>query len=148
MEPLNYIWWVLPQRLGGMRKPEPFEITHLAGAGVGAIISVMDDPSNLELYAQAGVPHLWLPTTGGQPPNPEQVQELVDFIDRQNGQGQAVAIHCNSGNRRTGTMVCAYLIRTGMPFAEALELVQSANPLADLRTAQREFLQTLAGETN
>ncbi len=41
------------------------ELTALETAGIGAIVSVMDDPSNLELYQQVGIAHLWLPTIGG-----------------------------------------------------------------------------------
>ena len=43
------LWWVIPEQLAGMRKPNPEEIADLRAAGVGAIVSVMDDPSNLDL---------------------------------------------------------------------------------------------------
>jgi atypical dual specificity phosphatase len=50
------LWWVVPDWLGGMRKPTPEEIPILTEIGVNAIVSVMDDPSNLDLYQQAGLP--------------------------------------------------------------------------------------------
>ncbi len=46
------LWWVIPGQLAGMRKPNPEEIADLRAAGVGAIVSVMDDPSNLDLYQE------------------------------------------------------------------------------------------------
>ena len=46
------LWWVIPEQLAGMRKPNPEEIADLRAAGVGAIVSVMDDPSNLDLYQE------------------------------------------------------------------------------------------------
>lgn len=139
------LWWVIPGKLAGMRKPMPQELDELQQAGIGAIVSVMDDPSNLDLYEQAGFPHCWLPTKGGTAPSQEQIQDLQNFVDEQNQNGYAVAVHCTSGNRRTGTMLAAYLIRTGASYAEAMQIIQAANPHAELRDAQKNFLQALAG---
>ena len=58
------LWWVIPHKLAGVRKPEAQEIAELQTAGIGAIVSVMDDPSNLDLYQEIGLPHLWSPTKG------------------------------------------------------------------------------------
>lgn len=139
-------WWVIPGKLAGVRKPTPEEIPELQTAGVGAIVSVMDDPSNLDLYQQAGLPHLWLPTKGGTAPSDEQIQELQKFVDEQNCLGHAVAVHCTSGRRRTGTMLAAYLIQMGSTFEEALQTILAANPDVELREAQVNFLQSLGVE--
>ncbi|MGL5081195.1 MAG: dual specificity protein phosphatase family protein [Microcoleaceae cyanobacterium] len=138
------LWWAIPGKLAGVRKPTVEEIPELKTAGIGAIVSVMDDPSNLDLYEQAELPHLWLPITGGTAPSPEQVQQLQSFIDTQNSQGTAVAIHCTSGRRRTGTVLAAYLIRSGVSYETAVQTVLTANPEVELRAAQTTFLQELA----
>ena len=139
------LWWVIPQKLAGVRKPTPEELVDLLTVGIGAIVSVMDDPANLDLYKIAKLPYLWLPTKGGTAPSPEQVQELVAFVKEQNNLATAVAIHCTSGRRRTGTMLAAYLISTGASVDEALQTVLEANPLVELREAQVNFLKQLAG---
>ncbi|MBM0740575.1 dual specificity protein phosphatase family protein [Phormidium sp. CLA17] len=139
------LWWVIPGKLAGVRKPTAAELTELKAAGVGAIVSVMDDPSNLDLYEQAGISHLWLPTKGGTAPTSEQIYELQSFVDQHNQSGNAIAVHCTSGNRRTGTMLAAYLIQSGSSFDEAMQMIQTANPNAELRDAQTTFLQKLAG---
>lgn len=51
------VWWVISGKLAGVRKPTTDEIVELKAAGVGAIVAVMDDPSNLDLYEQVGIPH-------------------------------------------------------------------------------------------
>ena len=140
---LENLWWVIPGKLAGVRKPTPEEIAELKSAGIGAIVSVMDDPSNLDLYEQANLPHRWLPTKGGTAPSPEQIQELQAFIEQQNQLGHAVAVHCTSGNRRTGTMLAAYLIRAGSSYDDAMQIIQTANPNAELREAQTKFLHDL-----
>jgi len=141
------LWWAIPGQLAGVRKPSAEEIETLKDAGIGAIVSVMDDPANLDLYEQANLPYRWLPTKGGTAPSLEQIQELQDFIDQQNLQGHAVAVHCTSGNRRTGTMLAAYLIRSGLTFADAMQIIHTANPAAELREAQITFLQALAKQS-
>ncbi len=122
----------------------PEELTELQAAGIGAIVSVMDDPSNLDLYQQADIPHLWLPTKGGTAPSREQLQKLQDFVDIQNAQGNAVVVHCTSGRRRTGTMLASYLICTGLSYDDAMQTIESANSEVDLREAQSTFLRELA----
>jgi atypical dual specificity phosphatase len=150
MEPsiTQNLWWVIPGKLAGVRKPAPEEIAALQAAGVGAMVSVMDDPANLDLYDQAGLPYRWLPTKGGTAPTSEQIQDLQTFVDTQNAAGHAVAVHCTSGNRRTGTMLAAYLIKTGLSFDAAMQVIHSANPNAELREAQLDFLKSLAADLN
>ena len=138
------LWWVIPHKLAGVRKPEAQEIAELQTAGIGAIVSVMDDPSNLDLYQEIGLPHLWSPTKGGTAPSPEQIQELQAFIQTQNDLGKAVAVHCTSGRRRTGTILAAYLIQTGLSYTKAMQTVLEANPDVELREAQIIFLKELA----
>ncbi|MEB3337894.1 MAG: dual specificity protein phosphatase family protein [Leptolyngbyaceae bacterium] len=138
------LWWVIPGKLAGVRKPTADELVDLRAVGVGAIVSVMDDPSNLDLYQQANLPYLWLPTKGGTAPSQEQIQELQSFVDAQNHLGHGVAVHCTGGRKRTGTMLAAYLIQTGLTYDQAIQAIQSANPEVELREAQQIFLQNLA----
>ncbi len=144
-EPISKnLWWVIPDRLAGVRKPTADEIPELHLSGVGGIVSVMDDPSNLDLYESAGLPHRWLPVKGGTAPTREQIAELSDFVAEQNARGTGVALHCTSGRRRTGTFLAAYLIASGKSYEEALQIVLAANPDVELREAQLEFLRAFA----
>ncbi len=137
------LWWVIPGKLAGVRKPIAEELTELQTAGVHAIVSVMDDPSNLNLYQEANIPYLWLPIKGGATPSQEQLQDLQNFIDNQNNFGKGVAIHCTNGRRRTGTMLASYLICTGSSYNDAIQTIQRANPEIELRETQHNFLQEL-----
>lgn len=141
------LWWVVPGKLAGVRKPTAAELAELQAAGIGAIVSVMDDPSNLDVYKAADWPHLWVPVKGGTAPSAEQAQELKTFIDTQNQAGRAVAIHCTGGRRRTGTAIATYLIASGASCQDAITTVTTANPAVELREAQLQFLQALAGES-
>ncbi len=117
--------------------------SYLTEIGVNAIVSVMDAPSNLDLYEQVGLPYRWLPTTGGKAPTLEQIEEFVQFVEDQNAQSHSVVVHCSSGRRRTGTFLAAYLIKSGQSVEQALATIDQSNPLVELREAQIRFLKTL-----
>ena len=144
-EPISEnLWWVIPEKIAGVRKPTETELPELKIAGIGAIVSVMDDPSNLDLYEKANFPYLWIPVKGGTAPSREQVRQLQDFVTLQNQQNRAVAVHCTSGRRRTGTFIAAYLISMGSSYPDAIQTILTANPAVELRDAQTQFLQNLS----
>ena len=139
-------WWIIPGQLAGMRKPEADELDILKAQGIGAIVSVMDDPSNLDLYEAAGIPHRWLPVKGGTAPTHEQAETFRAFAEEQIAAGHAVAVHCSSGRRRTGTLLGAYLVLTGTQYEAAVDAIAQANPAVEMRAAQLDFLKNLASE--
>jgi len=139
---LTSLWWVILFKLGGVRKPTEAEMPILQSAGIGGIVSVMDDPSNLDIYERLGIPYLWLPVKGGTAPSIEQIKSLYQFVEAQNNHG--VVVHCTSGRKRTGTFLAAYLISIGKTYDQAIEIIYAANPLVELRAAQTDFLQQLA----
>jgi atypical dual specificity phosphatase len=138
------LWWLLPDRLGGVRMPRPDELTDLQSAGVGAIVSVFHEPANLELYQQAQIPNLWLPIAIDSGPTLEQIQLFQQFVEHQNQSGHAVAVHCSTGKHRTGTMLAAYLIQTGWSSQDAIQAVLKASAQTELPASQTTFLQNLS----
>lgn len=101
------LWWVVPNKLAGVRKPTVKELIELQTAGIEAIVSVFHDASNLDLYQQAGIPHLWIPIEVDAAPSQEQIQAFRDFVDNQNRLDRAVAVHCSTGRHRTGTILAS-----------------------------------------
>lgn len=136
----DYVWWLISDKLAGMSRPPLEDLLQLYQAGMRGIVSVMDEPSGIEEYKKAGFQALWLATTGGKPPTVEQVKQFVNFAEPLVENNLPVVVHCTSGNRRTGTLLAAYLVAKGEQPAKAIALVRQARPTAELRDAQREFL--------
>lgn len=141
------LWWVIPNKLAGVRKPRQEELSELKTVSISAIVSVMNDRSNLDLYEQLGIPHLWLPINVGGSPSLEQIQELQNFVNIQHSLGHAVAVHCTGGVHRTGTMLASYLISTGLSYSSAMQKIHAANPSVYLESDQSSFLRSLASKT-
>ena len=140
-------WWVVPKRLAGVRKPTPADLADLRGEGGGALVTLLSDDSNLNLYQRSQIPHIWVPIVGGTGPTFEQLEQIKTFVDTQNSLGNAVAIHCSSGRRRTGTVIAALLIKASLSYEQALKTVLAANPEIELREAQLDFLKRLSSRS-
>ena len=137
---IDNVWWLLPEKLAGMPRPQLKDLPELKEAGIEGIVSVMDEPSGIKEYQEEGFQALWLSITGGKPPTLEQVKQFVKFAEPIIGNNHSVVVHCTSGNRRTGTLLAAYLIAEGENPQQAIALVQKARPTAELREAQQNFL--------
>ena len=136
----DLVWWLIPGKLAGMPRPQLEDLPELKEAGIEGIVSVMDEPSGIKEYQKEGFQALWLPITGGKPPTVEQVKQFVNFAQPIIEKNRAVVVHCTSGNRRTGTLLSAYLVAQGENPQQAIPLVQKARPTAELREAQQNFL--------
>ncbi|MEA3400836.1 MAG: dual specificity protein phosphatase family protein [Armatimonadota bacterium] len=105
-----------------LRQPE-----RLQEAGIGAIVSLTEDlPSDLRGESRFEVLHL--PIQDMTPPDMEQVERYVRFVDRMLATGRAVGTHCLAGLGRTGTMIACYLVSRGYSAEEAIRRVRDARP--------------------
>lgn len=138
----DFVWWVIPGKLMGVRKPEnEAEIAYLMSIGVGGVITLLDDEENHKLYEATNMDFLWTPMKGGTAPGVEQVREASEFISDINSMGKAVAIHCNNGRKRTGTMLAAQLVNQGLNGDQAIAKIQELNSEAQLNELQKDFLR-------
>mgnify|MGYP000305107229 CR=1 FL=1 len=102
------------------------------------------EAANLDFHKQAGIPYLWLPIAIDSVSSQGQMQEFREFVDRQNGLSRGVAVHCSTGRHRTGTIMAAYLIGTGLSHQNAMKMILKANPSIELPEPPALFLQALA----
>ncbi len=156
----NLLWWVIPGLLAGM--PMPFvhperrlnpgaglsayedELPELHASGIRAVVSLLNIPSDELVYESAGFAFLCLPIQDGAPPTPEQAVEFVRFVNEQHRAQRPVAVHCEAGLGRTGTMLAVYLISQGASAAEAIFRVRMVERSAIETWRQVEFLQALS----
>lgn len=159
----NLLWWVIPNVLAGM--PMPFiqidrrlnhggalaaykdELPDLYAAGIRAVISLLNIPSDKLVYESAGFAFLCLPLPEGCALTIEQVRELTHFVDGQRAIGNPVAVHCEAGLGRTGTAIAAYLISNGQSPESAIARVRAVESKAIETWVQIQFLQQLAHPT-
>jgi atypical dual specificity phosphatase len=121
------------------------ELAMLHSAGVRAIVSLLNIPTDEPVYETAGFVFLCLPVPDGGAPTVEQAAEFVRFVNLQRAEGRPVAVHCEAGLGRTGTMLATYLVSQGESAEAAIRHVRAAESDAVETTRQVQFLEQFAG---
>jgi protein-tyrosine phosphatase len=155
----NLLWWVIPNVLAGM--PMPFihidrrlnhggplaayndELPALYAAGVRAVVSLLNIPTDKPVYESAGFAFLCLPVPDGSAPSIDQVLDFTNFVDGQRAVNHPVAVHCEAGLGRTGTVIAAYLIVKGDTPDSAIARVRASESKAIETATQIQFLRQL-----
>lgn len=154
------LWCVIPGLLTGM--PMPFihpdrrmagggtladyrdELSSLHSAGIRAVVSLLNIPSDATVFESAGFDFLCLPIPDGGAPTDAQADEFIQFVSQQHARGQAVAVHCEAGLGRTGTMLALYLISNGDDARNAIATIRVVEGSAVETTRQIGFLEQYA----
>ncbi len=156
----SLVWWVIPGALAGMPMPfiHPERRLNMGGAltayddglpamyaaGIRAVVCLLDRPSDASVYESAGVAFKCLPVPDGRAPTMDQAKEFVRFVDRRLAERQPVAVHCEGGIGRTGTMLAAYLISQGESAESAICRVRAVRKAAVETKGQVRFLEQFA----
>jgi hypothetical protein len=158
----SLLWWVIPGVLAGM--PMPYlhperrlnrggalnayddELPVLYSAGIRAVVSLLNIPSDEAVFGSAGFSFLCLPVADGGAPTLDQASEFVRFVQEQRAAGRPVAVHCEAGLGRTGTMLAAYLISRGDTAETAIRRVREVEKVAIETPSQIKFLEDFALE--
>lgn len=151
-------YWLIDGVLAGCARPGRFrgsdatgatpalndDLAWLRGQGIGAVLSMTEEPLAPGAVARQGMAELHLPVDDLTAPSPAQLEQALDFIDRQRSRGRGVVVHCLMGQGRTGTVLAAYLIRGGLPPEEALAELRAVCPGAVGATEQEAALHDFA----
>ena len=84
---------------------------------------------------------LHLPIRDFDAPTWRQIDRFLAFVDRQISHGVSVAVHCQAGLGRTGTLLACYLVWQGMTAEEAMEEVARKRPGSIETEGQRKAVR-------
>jgi len=124
------------------------ELPELYAAGIRAVVGLLNIPSDAAVFESAGFAYLCLPLPDGGAPTLEQANEFVRFVNEQKSAQRPVAVHCEAGLGRTGTMLAVYLISQGDNAEAAIRRIREIEKSAVETTRQILFLEQFAKQNN
>jgi atypical dual specificity phosphatase len=152
--------WVIPETLAGMPMPyvhpdrrmnhggalEDYvdDLAVLHCAGIRGVVSLLNLPGDESVYQSAGFSFLCLPIPNGGAPTFDQAVRFVSFAEEKLSKKQAIAVHCEAGLGRTGTMLAVYLISIGKTASEAIHTIRAIEKSAIETDSQIQFLEHYA----
>lgn len=141
---LHRFYWLLDGDLAGCSRPglahqrhwpeEDHDIVQarldgdlrwLRSQGIGAVLSLTETSLDEAVVKGHGLEVLHMPIPDMTAPLPNQLMAGLDFIDVQRSAGRAVVVHCLQGQGRTGCVLAAYLIRSGIDAERAIERLRA-----------------------
>ena len=121
--------WVLENELAGSEGPASFDdLYFLHGQGVRAVIRMEERTIAADTGNKVNLVDMFEPVPDFTSPELEQIQRMIAFIDRQNGEGKPVVVSCYAGIGRTGTVLACYLVHRGYEPTEAIDRVRELRP--------------------
>jgi atypical dual specificity phosphatase len=153
---MDGFYWLIDGLLAGCPRPGargrndagPAELDDdlrwLKRQGIGALLSLTERPLAIGALARHGLAELHLPVNDLTAPHPDQIADALAYIDHHAAWSRAVAVHCLMGQGRTGTILAAWLIRSGQPCDAAIAHLRDICPGAIGSQSQERALEAYA----
>jgi atypical dual specificity phosphatase len=86
-----------------------------------------------------------VPVPDMEPPTDRQLDHVLETIRKANATGMGVAVHCAAGLGRTGTVLAAYFVATGLAPRDAVDKVRELRPGSVETIEQERAVERFAG---
>jgi atypical dual specificity phosphatase len=144
--PHGFTWIEKPLLAALARPSEPEDYAWLREQGVELLLCLTEERPRRDWVEEANLLVFHEPVEDMEAPTQEQLERCVSAIQRANEKNMGVAVHCEAGMGRTGTVLAAYFVARGMSAAEAIGRVRRMRPGSVETDEQVEAIELFARE--
>ena len=142
--PHGFTWIEKPLLAALARPSEPEDYAWLREQGVELLLCLTEERPRRDWVEEANLLVFHEPVEDMEAPTQEQLERCVSAIQRANEKNMGVAVHCEAGMGRTGTVLAAYFVARGMSAAEAIARVRRMRPGSVETDEQVEAIELFA----
>ena len=149
---MHRFYWVVDSQLAGCSRPGAHgpsiaeDLAVLRDHGIQAVLTLTETPLLAHELEAAGLDTLHLPVDDFHAPTTQQMLRALAYIDASLAGSMPVAVHCLAGQGRTGTILAAWLMRSGLSADDAIAEIRALAPGAIESAPQVAALRRWAGE--
>ena len=137
MQYMNF-GWVLESELAGSQGPVNLrDLFFLYQQGVRAVIRMEERTIPADTGGYVDLVDMYVPVQDFTPPDQNQIDQMVAYIDARLQEEQPVVVSCYAGIGRTGTVLACYLVSRGMWPGDAVNEVRRLRP-GSIQTPEQE----------
>jgi atypical dual specificity phosphatase len=130
-------YWLESPFVAGMARPTSIEeLLWLRREGIELLITLTEDPLPRSWVNEAGLLVMHSPIPDMGEPSPEEIDRCISAMERAIGRNMGVAIHCEAGKGRTGTLLACYLVTRGLSAENAIGRIRRLRP-GSIETAEQ-----------
>lgn len=122
---MNFSWIIEGKLAGSMGPVDRQQLQYLKDQGVGALVRMERRTVSGEDVGLVDMAEFVVDFT---PPTQDQIDRMIAFIDDQIAASTPVAVSCQAGVGRTGTVLACYLVHTGYEAGDAIAEVRRLRP--------------------
>ena len=127
-KPTNFKWLLENKVAGSGFINYKTELDYLLEQGISAILTLTTSSLSDEVISNDSVTYKHIPIVDHSLPSIDNLVESVAFINECMSNSKPVVVHCRAGIGRTGTVLAALLITSGMSVESSIKEVRKKRP--------------------